>query len=400
MTTISQRAQAIPISAVRQLALYESEAKQKNIQILHLNIGAPDLDVSSTFFDAIKNVSTHQLQYAPSAGLAELIEQVQLYYQKLGASFQKKNIFVTNGGSEALLYAFIATCEKGDHLLAPEPLYSNYVSLAKVAEVEIDAIPTYIEEGFHLPSKDQIILQITSKTKAILLSNPSNPTGVVYSVEEVRLIAEVAQEYNLWIIADEVYREYIYDGFQTKSFSLVPEVAQQTIIIDSISKRFSACGARVGFLLTQNDALASIFLRLCQSRLSAPTLEQVGATALYREDMDYITRSIPEFKARRDLMCQLLKEIPGVTLRKPEGAFYIMVELPVENSFEFAKWLLTEFSINNKTVMLTPGEGFYRTPKRGIKEVRIAYVLNEERIREAVSIIAKGLECYHPSTKN
>ncbi|NIZ40745.1 pyridoxal phosphate-dependent aminotransferase [Entomospira entomophila] len=395
MTRISERAQAIPVSAVRQLALYESEAKQKNIEILHLNIGAPDLDVSPTFFHAIKSVPTHQLQYAPSAGLPELIEQVQLYYQNLGASFPVKNIFVTNGGSEALLYAFIATCEKGDHLLAPEPLYSNYITLAKIVEVEINAIPTYIEDGFHFPSKEQITRYITPKTKGILLSNPSNPTGVVYSSNEVRLIAEIAQEYNLWIIADEVYREYIYDGFQTKSFSLIPEVEQQTIIIDSISKRFSACGARVGFLLTKNEALANIFLRLCQSRLSTPTLEQVGAAALYREDMNYITRSIPKFEIRRDLMCELLGKIPGVKLKKPEGAFYIMVELPVEDSFEFAKWLLTQFSVENKTVMLTPGAGFYRTPNRGKKEVRIAYVLHEDRIREAVSIIAKGLDAYH-----
>ncbi|NIZ18766.1 pyridoxal phosphate-dependent aminotransferase [Entomospira culicis] len=395
MLATSKRSNAIPTSAVRQLAAYEQEATKKGVKVLHLNIGAPDLDVSSVFFQRICAIESHQLQYVPSAGVPELIQEVQTYYKNMGASFEKNEIYVTTGGSEALLYAFIALCEAGDRLLVPEPLYSNYISIAKVVEVEIDGIPTTIEEGFHLPSKEEIVRHIHPKTKAILLSNPANPTGVTYSVEEVKRIAEIAKEHHLWIIADEVYREYIYDGFATKSFSLLPEVAQQTVIIDSISKRFSACGARVGFLLTKNQELAAIFLKLCQSRLSGTTLEQIGAAALYREDMDFIRRSIPEFKERRDVMCDLLAKVPGVTLRKPEGAFYLMVGLPVEDSLDFSKWLLTEFAVDQTTVMLTPGAGFYTTPDKGKNEVRIAYVLNIESIKKAVAIIEAGLKAYN-----
>jgi aspartate aminotransferase len=395
MASISQRSIAIPTSAVRQLAAYEGEAKKKGVNILHLNIGAPDLDVSPVFFDRIKAITSHQLQYVPSAGVPELIEQVQIYYKNMDCHFESKEIFVTTGGSEALLYAFIALCESGDRLLVPEPLYSNYVSIAKVAQVDIDGIPTTIESGFHLPAKADIVKLITPKTKAILFSNPSNPTGVVYSKQEIDLFVEIAQEHNLWVIADEVYREYIYDGFETKSFATIESVAQRTVIIDSVSKRFSACGARVGFLLTKNPDLAAVFLKLCQSRLSGSTFEQLGSAALYKDDMDYIRRSIPEFKKRRDLMCDLLSKIPGITLRKPEGAFYLMVALPVSDSLDFSKWLLTQFSIDNTTAMLTPGAGFYTTKGKGLNEVRIAYVLGEESIRKAAHIIEEGLKVYN-----
>lgn len=401
MLALSKRSENIPTSAVRQLSSFAEDTIKRGIKILHLNIGAPDLDVSPVFFHKICSnyESFHQLPYASSAGIPELIKEVQIYYKNLGAHFEKQEIHVTTGGSEALLYAFLALCESGDHLIAPEPLYSNYVSIAKVAQIDIIPIPTSIENGFHLPSKETIISCITQKTKAILLSNPSNPTGTVYSLQEIQTIVNIAKEHHLWVIADEVYREYVYDEFYTKSFSLIPEISQQTIIVDSISKRFSACGARVGFLLTKNQYLNNVFLKLCQSRLSSGSLEQLGAAALYAEDTDYIKRSIPKYKIRRDIMYSLLKKISGITLTKPEGAFYLMVQLPVMSSLDFSKWLLTEFSINNTTVMLTPGQGFYVSENKGLNEVRIAYVLNEEHLYQAAQIIKAGLIKYNNLNK-
>lgn len=394
MHSISKRAQQIPTSAVRELAIFERQAIDNGIDIIHLNIGAPDLEVSNVFFDSINNLSCNLLPYVNSQGIAPLIEEVQKYYSRLGATFTSDEIFVTNGGSEALLYALIATCDAESEVLVPEPFYSNYNTIARIINVNLVPVITCVEDGFHLPSKDKVIAAITKNTKAILISNPANPTGVVYTKEEVLMLCDIAQEYGLWIIADEVYREFIYGGFETYSFSVVEKVKNQVIIIDSISKRFSACGARIGFLLSSNQEVNQTVLKLCQSRLSISTIDQLGAVALYQNDLDYINRSIPLFKERRDTICALLSEIDGVTLSIPEGAFYIMVDLPVQDATHFSKWLLTEFNVNKRTVMLTPGKGFYITPDKGLNEVRIAYVLNINEIKEAVSIIKAGLNVY------
>lgn len=392
---LSTRSKKIPTSAVRELSAYEKLAINNGIEILHLNIGAPDLAVSPVFFDVIKNLDSNELGYAPSPGIPALLDEVKQYYLKMGANYQTNEIFVTNGGSEGILFALLAMCDVNDSILVPEPFYSNYKAIASLAQIQIDPIITNVNNGFHLPEKNDIIQCIKSSTKAILLSNPANPTGVVYTKEEIMMICEIAIQNNLWIIADEVYREFIYDGFETISFSIIPEISNRVVIVDSISKRFSACGARIGLLLSKNKEVNEILLKMCQSRLSISTIDQLGATALYSSDMDYIKRSIPEYKKRRDLICELLGKIDGVTLRKPEGAFYIMVGLPVENASDFSKWLLTEFEIDGQTVMLTPGHGFYKTSGLGLNEVRIAYVLNENRIKKAVNIIEKGLIEYN-----
>lgn len=391
---ISNRSEEMKTSPIRKLIPYSLEAKKNGIKVYHLNIGQPDTLVPDEFFDAISEYKSRCLGYEESNGNKDLIKANIEYYNKKNILFKEDEIFITNGGSEALNFAFFTTCNKGDNILVFEPYYANYNNLGKLMDVEFNGIPTDIENGFHLPSKSKIIEKINSRTKAILISNPSNPTGCVYDKKELELLAEIAIEYDLWIISDEVYREFIYDDIDYVSFASINKLKERVILIDSISKRYSACGARIGSIASKNKQLNKEFLKLCQTRLSVATLEQIGATELYSIDDEYINGVNLEYKKRRNLLLQKLNEIDGIICNKPEGAFYIIAKLPVRDAEEFCIWLLKEYNYNNETIMLCPAKDFYKSESYGKNEVRITYVLEEESLMKSMYILENALASY------
>lgn len=391
---ISKRTEEMKTSPIRKLIPYSNEAKARGINIYHLNIGQPDTAVPNEFFDSISNYAGRQLGYEASNGNLDLIKANINYYKKNNIYFEENELFITNGGSEALNFAFFSICDEGDNILIFEPYYANYNNLAKINGIEFNAITTSIENGFHLPKKESIISKINSKTKAILISNPSNPTGCVYEKEELELLADIAIDYDLWIITDEVYREFVYDDIDYVSFASIERVKDRVILIDSISKRYSACGARIGSIASKNTDLNKQLLKLCQSRLSVATLEQIGATYLYNIDNKYIIDINKMYKSRRDLIVNRLNNIEGVTTNIPEGAFYIIAKLPVKNAEEFCIWLLEEFNYNNETIMLCPAKDFYKSKGAGENEVRITYVLDEIKLNKSIDILEKALEKY------
>jgi aspartate aminotransferase len=396
---VSQRLQNMAFSPIRKLNSYEELARKKGVKVYHLNIGQPDIETPKEFFDGIKNFKDSVLKYSNSQGINELIESFIKYYKGIGFEFLKNELMVTNGGSEAVYFALMATCEAGDNVLVPEPYYSNYNSFFSLAGVNINAFETKAEEGFHLPQKEHITSKINSKTKAILISNPGNPTGVVYTKEELRLLADIAKEYDLFLISDEVYREFVYDNIKYTSALSMEDLLPRLIIIDSISKRYSACGARIGIIASKNAELMREALKLCQSRLSSPTIEQYAAANLINTPTDYFEKVKIEYQKRRDILYDALINMPGVICKRPTGAFYIVVKLPVKDSEEFAKWLLTDYSYDNKTVMVAPAAGFYSTPGLGINEVRISYCINTHELKDAMIVFAKGLEQYNTINK-
>ncbi|RDY28720.1 pyridoxal phosphate-dependent aminotransferase [Romboutsia weinsteinii] len=390
---ISNRIQSVPVSTIMELLTYSAKAKKLGKKVYHLNIGQPDIKTPEGFFDAIRGYKSKVLEYALSEGLPELIDAIRKYYKNYNIDFENEDILITNGGSEALLFTIISICDEGDNILVPEPFYSNYYSFCKSVGVDINPITTIAENGFHLPPKEDIIAKINSNTKAILFSNPGNPTGVVYTKEEIDMISEIAKEHNLWVIADEVYREFIYDGEYT-SLGNIKCIEDRVIIVDSVSKRYSACGARVGSLASKNKKFIGSILKLCQARLSVPTLEQVGAIELYKTDNSYLHSVNKEYKERRDVLYNELMKIPGVICKKPSGAFYIVAKIPVKNADHFVKWLLSDFDIDGETVMPCPAEGFYHTPGFGIDEIRLAYILNSDDLKKAAYLLKEGLEAY------
>lgn len=381
-------------SPIRKLVPFAQAAKADGVKVYHLNIGQPDIKTPKGFFDAVKNFDNDVLEYAVSQGIPELIEALQNYYKTYNMDFDKDELLITNGGSEALLFAMMATCDPGDRLLIPEPFYTNYNGFGQCVNVGVTPITTKAENGFHLPSKDEILAKIDDKVKAILISNPGNPTGAIYTKEELEMLAEIAIEKNLWIISDEVYREFVYDGLEYTSFGNLENVKDRVIIIDSVSKRYSACGARIGSIASKNKELIAQIMKLCQGRLCVPTLEQVGAVELYKTPVSYFKEVNDEYKKRRDVLYGELMKAEGVICEKPTGAFYIVAKLPVDNAEDFVKWMLTEFRVDGETVMATPAEGFYATPSLGKDEIRLAYILKEEDLRKAGEILRKGLEAY------
>lgn len=391
---LSNRSQDMKTSPIRKLIPYSNKAKERGINIYHLNIGQPDTFVPDEFFESISNYRKRQLGYESSNGNADLIKANINYYKKNNIYFEENELFITNGGSEALNFAFFSICNEGDNILVFEPYYANYNSLGKISGIEFNAVTTSIENGFHMPTKDDIIAKIDIKTKAILISNPSNPTGCVYLKEELELLADIAIEYDLWIISDEVYREFVYDDIEYISFASINRVKDRVILIDSISKRYSACGARIGSIASKNKELNNQLLKLCQSRLSVATLEQIGATHLYGIDDKYIIDINKKYKRRRDLVVNRLNDIEGIITNTPEGAFYIIAKLPVENAEDFCIWLLKEFNYNNETIMLCPAKDFYKSEEYGKKEVRITYVLDEEKLKRSIDILEKALYLY------
>ncbi|MGL5961537.1 MAG: pyridoxal phosphate-dependent aminotransferase [Cetobacterium sp.] len=392
----SKNIQNLKTSPVRELIPFSKKAKEAGIDIIHLNIGQPDLETPKEFFEAIENFDQETIAYSDSSGRKELLESIKKYYENLGMNYTEEEILITAGGSEALLFTLMTIFNSGDEVLIPEPYYANYNSFFAMLGIKVIGIPTEFEDNFKLPKKEVIEKLVTEKTRAIMFSNPGNPTGSVYSKDELLMLNDISKEKNLFLISDEVYREFIYDGKDTVSCGTFNDNLERIIIIDSISKRFSTCGARVGTILNKNKEFMSYILKLCQSRLSISTLDMVGAEALYRcKDKEYYEAVNKKYMARRDFLFDGLKKIEGVHLNKPEGAFYCIVELPVKDATEFSKWLLGEFSYGNSTVMLTPAKGFYQREELGVNKVRISYALDLDILEKAIKIIELGLKKYN-----
>jgi len=391
---LSKRILNMQFSSIRKLAPFAAAAKARGIKVYHLNIGQPDVKTPPAFFEAIANFKEDVLEYTDSQGIAPLQESFIEYYRKWGFEFTKDEIFVTNGGSEAILLTFMVICDPGDEILIPEPYYTNYNGFAEAAGAKMAPFLTKAEDGFHLPRKEAITAKITSKTRAIMISNPGNPTGVVYTPEELRMLGDIAREFDIFFIADEVYREFVYDGLQYTSALSMKDISDRIIMIDSISKRYSACGARIGSVASKNSDFNYNIMKLLQSRLCVPTVDQVGAAALKDTPDSYFEETRKEYQARRDIIMEGLAKIPGVVCAKPSGAFYVVPKLPVDDAEEFARFMLSEFNHEGKTIMVAPANGFYGTPGLGKDEVRMAYCINQEALKDAMNILALGINVY------
>ena len=362
--------------------------------MIPLNIGQPDLKTPQAYFDAIAHIDSDVIEYTPSNGIEPLLAGFENYYHRHGMPFTKDNILITNGGSEALLFTLATLCDDGDEVLVFEPYYANYNTIAKVVGAKIVPVMTKPEEDFRLPSSEVISASVTAKTKAILVTNPNNPTGVVLTRQEIESIIKSALDNDLFIIADEVYREFTYDGTKFISFTEYPEVLQKLVIIDSVSKRFSGCGIRIGCMASMNREFIAAGLKLCQSRLCAPYVEQYGAAALFRVDESIIYDAANAYKRRRDVCMEVLADTEDVSCKCPEGAFYFILKLPIEDADDFTGWLLSDFSVNGETIMLCPASEFYATPGFGKNEVRISYCIDEDRLRRAMNVLKEGLKAY------
>ena len=390
---ISERALGMTASPIRKLVPYADAAKKKGKKVYHLNIGQPDIATSPKFMEAIRNFDPKVVAYGNSQGDMNLIKAIQKYYDSWDIHYETKNIFITNGGSEALEMAIFSLCDPGDEILVFEPYYANYTSFAKLASAKVTAVATSAEDGYRLPDQATIEKYINGRTRAILLTNPGNPTGVVYTKQEMDMIAAIVKKYNIALIADEVYREFVYDGTYT-SFGTYEDLEQNLIMVDSVSKRYSACGARIGCVITKNSELCAQFMKLCQTRLCAPMVEQIGAAALYETPASYLEEVNKEYKKRRDTIAAGLAKIPGLVSSQPKGAFYVMVKFPVDDAEKFAIWLLQDFDVNGETVMIAPGNGFYATPGKGVDEARLAYVLKSEDLEKALALLAEAVKQY------
>ncbi len=390
----SDRINSMQSSPIRKLIPYADEAKGKGKKVYHLNIGQPDILTPPAFLKSIKDFAQEVIAYSTSHGSLELIDSIRKYYEGYNINYERENVLITNGGSEALLFSFMALCDPGDEILIPEPFYANYNAFASCVNVKIIPITTKAEEGFHLPPKAEIEKLLTPKTKAILVSNPGNPTGVIYTTDEMEMLADLAMDNDMFIVADEVYREFVYDGLDYTSFGNIKRIEDRVIIIDSVSKRFSACGARIGCITSKNMDLMAQVMKLAQGRLCVPTLEQVGAAALYTTPVSYLEDVNKEYQSRRDILYAALKGMPGVVCDEPKGAFYVVAKLPVDDAEKFVIWMLRDFDLEGETVMMAPAEGFYATPGLGKNEARLAYVLKKEDLSKAMDILKAGLEAY------
>lgn len=400
---ISKRIEVMQASPIRKLVPFADKIKDKikkeGKKVYHLNIGQPDIKTPDVFFEAVKNFDRPVIAYANSQGEKVMIESMVKYYAKQKMNFRYEDIIITQGGSEALIFAMFVTCDYGDEILVPEPFYTNYNGFASLAGVHLVPITTKAEEGFHLPKKDVIVSKVTAKTKAIMLANPGNPTGTVYREDEIRMVADIAKEHNLFIISDEVYKEYVYDGERFISFATLSDVEDRVIVTDSVSKRYSACGARIGCICCKNKEVMQNVMKLAQSRLCVATIEQVASAALVDTPDEYMEDSYNKYKTRRDIAYEALSKMEGVICEKPHGAFYVIVKLPIENAEHFAQWMLTDFSLNNETVMFAPAEGFYATEGLGKDEVRLSFCIDEEDTKRAMELFEAGLKEYQKSFK-
>jgi len=398
MPSLSNRGQQMPPSPIRKLVPFADEAKAKGRHVYHLNIGQPDVKTPDKYFDAIKNHGREVLEYGPSAGFTSYRKKLVEYYKRYNINVEIDNILVTTGGSEALIFAIMAITDPGDEIIVPEPFYTNYNGFATEAAAKIVPITSYIDDDFQLPPIDSIREKITDRTKAIMICNPNNPTGYVYSKEELEALRQIVLEKDLFLLSDEVYREFCYDGLEHFSIMQMEGIDDRVIMLDSISKRYSACGARVGTIVTKNMDVINSALKFGMARLCPPTLEQLGAEASIDMEPEYFEEVLEEYTNRRNIMVSMLNEIPGVVAPNPKGAFYLIAKLPVDDADKFAQWLLTDFQVDNETTMIAPANGFYSTPNSGIDEVRIAYVLNVDDIKKAMNILAEGLKAYPGKT--
>lgn len=392
---LSSKIQKCELSPIRKFAPFADAARARGIKIYPLNIGQPDIETPAAFFDAVRNFESPVLEYAPSAGIPAYLKAVHDYYTRIGIELEPGDMLATAGGSEALSMTLACILDDGDELLTAEPFYPNYSTFTQVTGATIRPIPTFAEEGFRYAVRERIEPLINEHTRAILMTNPGNPTGYVLSRAEMRVIADIAKEHDLYVVSDEVYREFVYGGEEMTSMLEFEDLHDNVIVVDSVSKRFSACGARVGVVVSRNKAFMTEAMKICQGRLCVATLDQVGAAALYSVGPEYFAAVREEYKRRRDTALKKLLAIPGVVCEQPEGAFYLMAKLPVDSTDKFQQWLLEEFNADGDTVMLTPGEGFYATPGKGVNEARLAYVLKQADLDRAMDVLALGIAAYN-----
>ena len=395
----SHKVELCGLSPMRKFHPFAVAAEARGKTIYHLNIGQPDVTTPEAFFDAIRSFEQPVLEYAPSPGIPALIEAIRGYYAKLDIALESGNILITTGGSEALAISLQCILDDGDEILIPEPFYPNYNTMVRTCGASIRPVPTVPEKGYHYAVREQIERQISARTRAILITNPGNPTGTVLTHDEMRMLADLAREHGLFLIADEAYREFVYGGEKLQSFAEFDDINENLIVIDTVSKRFSACGARVGCLISRNAELLGHALKYCQSRLSVATLDQIAAANLYTVGPEYFAAVREEYKKRRDTVVRKLKEIPDVQCKCPGGAFYLMAALPVDDADRFQQWLLEEFDDRGDTVMFAPGEPFYATPGKGKNEIRIAYVLQQQKLERAMELLALGIGQYKQRAK-
>lgn len=391
---LSGRAINVQASPIRKLMPFANAAKKKGVHIYHLNIGQPDIETPKEMLDVYRNYDTKVLAYGPSQGLEVYRNNLVKYYAKHSIKLNSDDIVVTTAGSEAIVFAMLTACNVGDEVIIPEPFYTNYNGFATVTGVKIVPLTTHAEDGFSLPDNDKITSLINEKTKAIMLCNPGNPTGAVYSKAEIERIAEIAKKNDLFVISDEVYREFVYDGLTHTSILDIDGMEDLAIMVDSISKRYSACGARIGCLISRNRKFIASAIKFAQARLCPPTIDQLAANAAIDIEEEYFKSVIKEYNARRNLVFEELQKIDNIICKKPQGAFYIIAKLPIDDAENFAKWMLEEFSFENKTVMFAPAQGFYATDGLGKNEVRIAYILNQTDLKKAMKAFRIGLEKY------
>lgn len=395
MPKISLKGQQMPESPIRKLVPYAEIAKKKGHKVYHLNIGQPDIKTPEVALNAVKNADITVLEYSHSAGFESYRNKLAAYYQKQGLPINTEDIIITTGGSEALLFAMGSTMDQGDEIIIPEPFYANYNGFSTASGVKVVPVISTIDTGFALPPIADFEKLITPKTKAILICNPGNPTGYLYSKEEIMQLAELVKKHDLFLIADEVYREFAYDGYTHHSVMNVPGLEEHAIMIDSVSKRFSMCGARIGCIVSKNKEVMATAMKFAQARLSPPTYAQIASEAALDTPQSYFDDVITEYKDRRDTLIAELNKIDGVKVATPKGAFYCIAKLPVKNADDFAQWLLESYDFNGETVMVAPAAGFYSTKGVGLDEVRIAYVLKKEDLIKSVQILKEALKAYN-----
>ncbi|MFO7573909.1 MAG: pyridoxal phosphate-dependent aminotransferase [Bacteroidales bacterium] len=394
MPSISEKGKAMPASPIRKLVPYAEEAKRKGRKVYHLNIGQPDIPTPEVAMEALRNINLKVIEYSHSAGNESYRRKLAGYYQGIGINIDHTNMIVTAGGSEAVLFALMTCLNPGDEVITPEPFYANYNGFATTAGVTVVPVTSYIREDFALPPIEEIEKKITPKTKGIIICNPNNPTGYLYSREELYKIRDIVKKHDLFLFSDEVYREFCYDGETHISAMHLEGIEQNVVLLDSVSKRYSECGVRIGVLISKNCEVVATAMKFAQARLSPPGLGQIVAEASLDTPAEYFRSVYDEYIARRDFMVEALNKMPGVYCPKPKGAFYTVVKLPVDDADRFSQWLLEEFEHKNQTVMLAPASGFYSTPGSGKNEVRIAYVLKIEDLKNAMEALAVALTKY------
>lgn len=394
MPKISRKAVEMPASPIRKLVPFAEKAKQSGKIVYHLNIGQPDIETPESALKAIKNTDLKVIEYSHSAGFESYRKNLAAYYQKEGIPVNTEDIIITTGGSEALIFGFMTTCDPGDEIIIPEPFYANYNGFATYAGMEVIPVTSSIENGFALPPVEEFEKKITAKTRAIVICNPGNPTGYLYSQEELEQLAAIVKKHDLFLFADEVYREFCYDGNKPFSVMNLKGIEENVIMIDSVSKRYSMCGARIGAMVSKNKEVMEAALKFGQARLSPPTIDQIAAEAALNTPQSYFDNVVSEYVQRRNILVDGLNNIPGVFCPKPSGAFYAVAKFPVDDAEKFCQWLLEDFEYEGQTVMMAPANGFYATEGAGQQEARLAYVLNQEALKNAVKCLEEALKVY------